>query len=116
LEATPRGEAGGDIEARRAGIFFELVLETRAIGDRNMRNLILVAIALGVAAMPAGGYAATKKLHRTDRAYEAHGAVASDPAGGNAAAGGNNANSMSGSNSAANNAEGRTGGSGGFGH
>ncbi len=38
-----------------------------------------------------------------------------DMSGGNAAAGGNNANSMSGSNSAAENANGRTSGGAGFG-
>jgi len=82
-----------------------------------MKNLILAAIAVGVAAMPAGGHAAAaKKIHKVHHnAYEARGAVVSDPAFGNAAAGGNNANSMSGSNSPAENANGRTSGAGGFG-
>jgi hypothetical protein len=78
-----------------------------------MRYLVLAAIAVGVAAIPAGGQAKiTKKLHRSHASYEARGAVLRypDPSGGNAAAGGNNANSMSGSNSAGENANGRTSG------
>jgi hypothetical protein len=79
-----------------------------------MRYLVLVAIAVGAVAMPAAGHAeTTKKLHKSHAAYEAGGgAVLSypDPSGGNAAAGGNNANSMSGSNSAGSNANGRTSG------
>ncbi len=78
-----------------------------------MRYLVLAAIAVGVAAMPSNGQAETaKKIHKSHRAYESHGAVLSSPnaIGGNAAAGGNNANSMSGSNSAGENAAGRTSG------
>jgi hypothetical protein len=78
-----------------------------------MRYLILAAIAVGVAAMPAGGYA--KKIHKSHAAYQSRAAVHSTPdaSGGNAAAGGNNANSMSGDNSAGENSNGRT--SGGYG-
>jgi hypothetical protein len=73
-----------------------------------MKYLVLVAIAVGVAAMPAE---AAKKIHKTQE-YEGRGVFLSypDPSGGNAAAGGNNANSMSGSNSAGSNANGRTSG------
>jgi hypothetical protein len=81
-----------------------------------MRFLILAAIAVGVAAMPAGGYAATaKKIHKSHAVYQSRAAVHSTPdaTGGNAAAGGNNANSMSGDNSAGENSNGRT--SGGWG-
>jgi hypothetical protein len=82
-----------------------------------MRHLILAAIAVGVAGMPAVGYAKTmKRIHSAHHAYEARGAVVNDPGFGNAAAGGNNANSMSGSNSAAENPIGRSNGGGGFGH
>jgi hypothetical protein len=74
-----------------------------------MRYLILVAIAVGVAATPAE---AAKKIYKSHRMYESRGAVLStpDPSGGNAAAGGNNANSMSGSNGAWDNANGRSSG------
>jgi hypothetical protein len=73
-----------------------------------MKYLVLVAIALGVAAMPAE---AAKKIHRSYETYESRGVLSNpDPSGGNAAAGGNNANSMSGSNSAGANANGRTSG------
>jgi hypothetical protein len=75
-----------------------------------MRYLLLTAIAVGVAA---GGPAeAAKKIHKSHRTYQSVGVVRinPDPTGGNAAAGGNNASSMSGSNSAAENANGRTSG------
>jgi hypothetical protein len=78
-----------------------------------MRNSVLAAMAIGIAAMLAGGQAeAAKKIHRSHNAYQSRGPAVSnpDPSGGNAAAGGNNANSMSGSNSAGENPEGRTGG------
>jgi hypothetical protein len=76
-----------------------------------MRNSLLAAMAVGVAAMLAAGQAeAAKKIHGPHNAYQSRGPVVSDPSGGNAAAGGNNANSMSGSNSAGENANGRTGG------
>jgi hypothetical protein len=85
-----------------------------------MRYLVLTAIALGVAAMPAGGHAEAGKkihkyhIHKSQNMSQSRAAVGAypDPAGGNAAAGGNNANSMDGSNSAVNNAEGRTSGGG----
>jgi hypothetical protein len=78
-----------------------------------MKHLLLAAIAVGVAAMPAGGHAENaKKIHRSHMSYQSPGAIQSNPdlSGGNAAAGGNNANSMSGSNSAGENANGRTSG------
>jgi hypothetical protein len=78
-----------------------------------MKYLLLAAIAVGVAAMPAGGHAETaKKIHRSHMTYESRGVIQSAPdlSVGNAAAGGNNANSMSGSNSAGSNANGRTSG------
>jgi hypothetical protein len=78
-----------------------------------MKYLLLAAIAAGVAAMPVGGHAETaKKIHRSHVTYEPRGAIQSNPdlSGGNAAAGGNNANSMNGSNSAGSNANGRTSG------
>jgi hypothetical protein len=78
-----------------------------------MRNSVLAAMAIGIAAMLAGGQAeAAQKIHRSHHAYQSRGPVVNnpDPSGGNAAAGGNNANSMSGSNSAGENPEGRTGG------
>lgn len=79
-----------------------------------MRYLLLTAIAVSVAV--AGGQAeAAKKIHKSHRTYnmyELRGVfpVNPDPSGGNAAAAGNNANSMSGSNSAGANANGRTSG------
>jgi hypothetical protein len=82
-----------------------------------MRYLLLTALAVGFAATLPGGHAeaAKKKIHRfhnAQNAYPSRGAVQinRDPSGGNAAAGGNNANSMSGSNSAGENANGRTSG------
>jgi hypothetical protein len=78
-----------------------------------MKHLLLAAIAVGVAAIPAGGNAENaKKIHRSHAAYQSPGVIQSNPdlSGGNAAAGGNNANSMSGSNSAGSNANGRTSG------
>jgi hypothetical protein len=75
-----------------------------------MRNLILAAMAVTTAVMASGSPAdAGKKIHKSHYAVQPRGPI--DPTGGNAAAGGNNANSMSGSNSAGENAEGRTGGS-----
>jgi hypothetical protein len=80
-----------------------------------MKYPLLAAIAIGVAAMPAGGHAETaKKIHRSHASYQSPIAIQGIPdlSGGNAAAGGNNANSMSGSNSAGENANGRTSGGG----
>jgi hypothetical protein len=76
-----------------------------------MRYLVLVAIAVALAAMP-GHAQAAKKLQKPYNVYDSRAAVQiyPDASGGNAAAGGNNANSMSGSNSAINNANGRTSG------
>jgi len=84
-----------------------------------MKNLILATMVAGLAAMPAAGYAAAaKKIHRTHRAYAYGSAVVSAPPtlGGDLDRYGNNGNSMSGSNSPADNANGRTSGGGGFGH
>jgi hypothetical protein len=81
-----------------------------------MKYLVLTAIAMAVAAMPAQGHAEAGKkihkyhIHKSQNVYQSRGAAPVDPTGGNAAAGGNNANSMDGSNSAVNNAEGRTSG------
>jgi hypothetical protein len=81
-----------------------------------MRHLLLVALAIGFAATLPGGQAeAAKKVHKFHHAQNAYRSpravpVNPDPTGGNAAAGGNNASSMSGSNSAAENANGRTSG------
>jgi hypothetical protein len=75
-----------------------------------MRNLILAAMtvtfAVVVAASPAD---AGKKIHKSHDAVQSRSPVI-DPTGGNAAAGGNNANSMSGSNSSGDNPIGRTSG------
>jgi len=77
-----------------------------------MRKLVLAAIALGIAAMPFGTAEAAKKIRRPHTVTEAPATFQGTPdlVGGNAAAGGNNANSMSGSNSAGSNANGRTSG------
>jgi hypothetical protein len=84
-----------------------------------MRVLTLAAIIAGVAVLPAGGHAATaKRVHRTHAAAYVGTPTPQDPVRnrlnyfGNAAAGGNNANSMSGDNSAGDNVNGRTSGSG----
>lgn len=80
-----------------------------------MKRVILAAIAVAVAGMPAGnGAQAAKKIHKPRYVPEVRAPVIARPdlAWGNAAAGGNNANSMSGDNSAANNANGRTSGAG----
>jgi hypothetical protein len=83
-----------------------------------MKYWLSVAVAAGLVLAPVAGQAATKKMHRShmQRVEGANASVrtptAVDPTGGNAAAGGNNAASMSGSNSAAENANGRTSGSG----
>jgi hypothetical protein len=80
-----------------------------------MRILTVAVIVAGIAALPVSGHAATtKKHHRWHRPV----AVVQGPVQGNlnyfgnAAAAGNNANSMSGDNSAGENANGRTSGSG----
>jgi hypothetical protein len=72
-----------------------------------MKYLVLIALAVALAAMPAE---AANKIHKSHKAYEARGFVLSypDPSGGNAAAAGNNANSMSGNHSAGEAAIGRT--------
>jgi hypothetical protein len=78
-----------------------------------MKHLLLAAIAVGVVAMPAASHAGNaKKIHRSHTSYQSPGVIQGNPdlSGGNAAAGGNNANSMSGSNSAGSNANGRTSG------
>jgi hypothetical protein len=84
-----------------------------------MKYWLSAAIAACLVLAPIAGQAATtKKHHRTHmhRSMRAPGTPGMfDPSGGNAAAGGNNANSMSGPNSAPENAEGRTSGGGGSG-
>jgi len=90
------------------------VIKARLSGEgRPMRNLISAVMAVGIGAMPVYGHAA-KNVHKAHHvvAYRGTVVLAPDPTGGNAAAGGNNANSMSGSNSAVENANGRTSGSG----
>jgi hypothetical protein len=80
---------------------------------------VMAGFVAGLALAPMSGHAETmKKTHKASRASqtvpaqpEYRGGVY-DPSGGNAAAGGNNANSMDGSNSAGNNANGRTSGGG----
>jgi hypothetical protein len=81
-----------------------------------MKYWLSVAVAACLALAPVAGHAAkAKKHHRAHmhRSMRAPGVF--DPSGGNAAAGGNHANSMSGPNSAPENAEGRTSGGGGSG-
>jgi hypothetical protein len=83
-------------------------------GDGTMKYWLSIALTAGLVLAPVAGQAATtKKHHRTHmhRSVRAPGSV-SDPTGGNAAAGGNNANSMSGSHSAPENDIGRTNGGG----
>jgi hypothetical protein len=88
----------------------------------DMRYMVLAAVAVGAVAIAGGHAEAAQKKHRAYQTQESYPPYASpsafqgDPGmyyGGNAAAAGNNANSMSGSNSAGNNAIGRTSGSGG---
>ena len=91
-----------------------------------MKYWLSAAVAAGLVLAPVAGQAAAKKTHKSQmqqagdanvpRTEGANGGLhpptAADPSGGNAAAGGNNAASMFGSNSAADNANGRTSGSG----
>jgi hypothetical protein len=81
-----------------------------------MRILTVAAIVVGIAALPVGGHAATKKkVHRSYRPVEVRAPVQSYPNHfyfGNAAATVNDANSMNGDNGAGANAIGRTSGSG----
>jgi hypothetical protein len=79
-----------------------------------MKPWLLAALAAGLALAPVAGQAATTKKHHASHMQRSARPPAGviDPARGNAAAGGNNANSMSGSNSAPENAEGRTSGGG----
>jgi hypothetical protein len=95
----------------RAWTVFVLYKGSGLEKESAMRKLVVMAIAVAVAAVASGSPAdAGKKVHRSHYAVQSRGPVI-DPTGGNAAAGGNNANSMNGSNSAGENAEGRTGGS-----
>jgi hypothetical protein len=98
-----------------------------------MKYWLSAIVATCLVLAPVAGQAAAKKIHRSHKssqmqqAREAtpqrtegassglHMPTAADPTGGNAAAGGNNAGSMFGSNSPADNAIGRTSGGGGFG-
>lgn len=74
-----------------------------------MRTLIHVAIAVSVALMPVGYAEAAKRIHKSHKVQLSRGIAAAPGFSlGDPAAAGNNANSMSGSNSAAENANGRT--------
>ena len=81
-----------------------------------MRVAIHVGLAVGLALMPIGDGQAAKPVHKSHNVQVSNGVQrAPDDGqggygqyGGNAAAAGNNANSMSGSNSAVENAIGRT--------
>lgn len=83
-----------------------------------MRYLISAALAAGLVLAPTIGEAAHLKKHRmvhlrpVPGAFQVPTQVPVDPSGGNGAAAGNNANSMSGSNSAGENANGRSSGGG----
>jgi hypothetical protein len=85
-----------------------------------MKYWLSAAIAAGLVLAPVASQAAkSKKVHRTQmhrsamaQAPQAPRGNVLDPSSGNAAAGGNNANSMFGSNSAGDNVNGRTSGSG----
>ena len=95
-----------------------------------MKYWLSAVIAAGLVLAPIAGQAAAKKSHKShlQQAGEAnvprtegatsglHMPTAADPTGGNAALQGNNATSMFGTNSAADNAIGRTNGGGGFGN
>jgi hypothetical protein len=80
-----------------------------------MTSATLIGIATALALLPAMATAAPVKKHHRSHTVAPRAAIALpvDPERGNAALGGNNANSASGSNSAGENANGRTGG--GFG-
>jgi hypothetical protein len=73
-----------------------------------MKILVHAAVAVSLVSLPVSADAA-RRVHKTER-HPVSGPVQAKPgfSAGNAAAGGNNANSMSGSNSAAENAIGRT--------
>jgi hypothetical protein len=74
-----------------------------------MRTLIHAAIAVSIALIPVGYAEAAKRTHKTHKVQVSRGIEATPGFSvGNSAATGNNANSMSGSNSAAENANGRT--------
>jgi hypothetical protein len=94
-----------------------LVLASSA-RTKTVRSRVALAltIVIGLAATLAPAMAAHKRGHRPPHPSILQPAPPPifDPTGGNAAAGGNNANSMSGSNSAGENANGRSSG-GGFG-
>jgi hypothetical protein len=74
-----------------------------------MRTLIHAAVAVGLALFPVTASDAAKRTHRNGAAYASRTSQATSGFSvGNAAAAGNNANSMSGSNSAVENANGRS--------
>jgi hypothetical protein len=74
-----------------------------------MRTLIHAAVAAGLALFPVSASDAAKRTHRNDKAHVSRTIEASPGvAVGNGAAAGNNANSMGGSNSAVENANGRS--------
>jgi len=74
-----------------------------------MRTLIQAAVAVGLALLPVDASDAAKRTHGTDKHHVSR-AIQATPgfSAGNAAAEGNNANSMNGSNSAGENANGRS--------
>jgi hypothetical protein len=74
-----------------------------------MRTLIHATVAVSLALLPVSSSDAAKRTHKTDKAHVSR-AIAPTPgfSAGNAAAAGNNANSMTGSNSAGENANGRS--------
>jgi Ni/Co efflux regulator RcnB len=102
-------------------------------GDGTMKYWLSAIMAACLVLAPMAGQAAAKKIHRSHRSSHMqqtreanpqrtegattglHMPTAADPTGGNAAVQGNNATSMFGTNSAADNAIGRTNGGGGFG-
>lgn len=97
---------------------------TRTTPGRGLKSSALwIGVVLAIAALPVSGRAESSKAHHHRHVTRAAAPQAMpdprlqqlerDMSGGNAAAGGNNANSMSGSNSAGENANGRS--SGGYG-
>jgi hypothetical protein len=74
-----------------------------------MKTLIHAVIAVSIVLMPVGYAEAAKRIHKSHKVQFSRGIQATPGFSvGNGATGENNANSMSGSNSAAENANGRT--------
>jgi hypothetical protein len=82
-----------------------------------MKYWLSAVVAACLVLAPMAGQAATAKKHhhRAPMPQATRAPAVVDPTGGNAALQGNNATSMFGSNSAADNANGRTSGGGGYG-